>query len=194
MMKSALFCLLALSLVGCTTSSSHEVKCWPINPTKVGNTFKPAIAYNTVRIGSILVVAPYSSDEIVVRRADGSIAKDPYNRFAAGPARLLAPVLKAACDSYGAFAMALPNESMARPDVIIEAVVTDLSLDCSDGNRNAVVAVTLTLVDNRSNVRQVLEVEKGEARISAADGDYGKAFTTAFDEAVKHAFKGLDGR
>ena len=187
------FAVVALAaLSGCFSFGSKKVaKLWtvdcPGHPIlTVGPRVNETTPPKTVRIGSVSVAAPWDCDNIVVRRADGSVARDPYNKFAAQPAALLKGPLMCLAANEGAFGRVLSGMSSASPDSILELTVTDLSLDCSGSGRQASVALSAALVSGSG--RKVIADGSGSARVDASAGDYSAAFSEAFSSAVKAAF------
>lgn len=187
------FAVVALAaLSGCFSFGSKKVaKLWtvdcPGHPIlTVGPRVNEATPPKTVRIGSVSVAAPWDCDNIVVRRADGSVARDPYNKFAAQPAALLKGPLMALAASEGVFGRVMPGATAASPDAILELTVTDLSLDCSGNGRKASVALSAALVSGAG--RKVIADGSGDARADASSGDYTAAFSEAFSSALKSAF------
>ena len=84
--------LLALC-AGCLSSSRPEAKRWtvepPSAPPREHGPEKPPAAFGMTRVGTVVVNAPFDKTPLVVRRADGSVAFDAYNEFAAAPSSLL---------------------------------------------------------------------------------------------------------
>lgn len=124
---------------------------------------KPPVAWNldadtALAVSSVTVNSPYDGTRFAVLRPDGSIAFDSFNVFSARPVSLVrAAVLN---DPDGP-----------------ELVVRRLALDCrQDGERKALVE--LHLRTSRSSLG------RSEASVSAADGDYSKAFSAAFAAAA----------
>jgi len=182
----------AAALSGCFSSGpKHETKLWTIECAGsellagVPRT-NEATPPQTVRIGSVSVVAPWDGDNIVVRRADGSLARDPYNKFATQPAALLKGPLMCLANQEGSFGRVMPSMTSASPDAILELTVTDLSLDCSGSGRQASVSLSAALVSGSG--RKVIADGSGSAKMDASAGDYSSAFSDAFSTAVKSAF------
>ena len=174
---------------GCFSSGvKKQAKLWTIDcrgSAIVVQKANEAAPPKTVRIGSVTVSAPWDCDSIMVRRADGSLARDPYNKFAAQPAALLKGPLMSLAAGDASFGRVLPGATAASPDAILELAVTDFSLDCSGKSRQASVALSAALVSGAS--RKVIADGSGEARADATSGDYTAAFSEAFSAAVKEA-------
>ena len=116
------------------------------------------------KVAFVTVCAPYGGQRIAVLRQDGSIAFDPANSFAAAPASILKDSLVAR-GGKGA------------------VMVRRLALDCrAEGRRDAVVSLEI-VSGNRAS--------KGNAAEPTADGNYSKAFSSAFTKAYAEALEGL---
>ena len=175
---------LMLLAAGCLTSAPPQPKSWMISAER-----KPAADVSVsraARLGSLSVAAPYDRPALAVKRADGSIAFDAYNVFATSPSALLRAPFAALMEADGRFGRILPVSSSARADSTLEAVVTDLSLDCREENqRVARVAISLAVIENRE-VKMFLD---GEGTADASSGDYSAAFSEAFGKAVAAALE-----
>ncbi|MBR0504017.1 MAG: hypothetical protein IJJ84_01330, partial [Kiritimatiellae bacterium] len=79
-----------LLCAGCFSSSVEPPKTWTVTPTDARPpAVAPAGAFSVTRQGAVTVTAPFDSTSFVVRRADGSVARDAYNVFASPPSALL---------------------------------------------------------------------------------------------------------
>ena len=174
--------LLGLTAVGCLTSAPPQPKSWVVSAPRPSSA-EIAVA-KTARLGALSVSAPYDKPALAVKRADGSIAFDAYNVFATSPSMLLRLPLSALLESDGRFGRILPATSAARSATMLEAVVTDLSLDCrEEGRRTATVSLSLAVIENR----EVTMFLDGSGPADAASGDYSAAFSEAFAKAVSAA-------
>ena len=188
--------LLALLCAGCFTSSAPAPKSWTVEPSakqpqgqspEGGNP-----AFVTTRMGGISVCAPYDRTSFVVRRADGSVAFDAYNEFAASPSTLLrSPVMKQ-LSSDGRFGRVVSPSSVAGADAAVEVLVRDLSIDCRDsGKRTARAAVSVDVVKTGRGARTVALSGDGDSAADASSGDFSMAFSAAFNEALAAALRDL---
>ena len=174
--------VLALTAVGCFTVAPPQPKSWVVSAPHESSA--EVVVTKTARLGSLSVAAPYDKPALVVKRADGSIAFDAYNVFATSPSMLLRMPLSALLEADGRFGRILSASSVARSATTLEAVVTDLSLDCrEEGRRLARVALSLAVIENRE-VKMFLD---GVGSADAAAGDYSAAFSEAFAKAVSAA-------
>lgn len=188
---------LPVLLSGCFTSSPPPVSSWTIDAVEPALSPRPSRVpgqereFPVARLGSVTVLAPWDGRAFGVRRADGSTAFDPYNEFAAQPAALLRGPLAAALSSDDHFGHVVNQSSIAGVDGTVEALVTDLSLDCRNGARRARVALALDVVRN-SRGREVALSGSGSASADAADGDYSKAFSSAVNAALADALANME--
>ena len=178
--------VLALLAAGCLTSAPPRPKSWIVSAAR--NPASEVKLSKTARLGSLSVAAPFDKPALVVRRVDGSVAFDSYNVFASSPSALLRAPLSALLADDGRFGRILSSSTAARVDSTLEAVVTDLSLDCrEDGQRIARVSISIAVIEQRE-VKMFID---GEGSADAASGDYSAAFSSAFAQAVAAALASM---
>ncbi len=177
-------CLLCVCVAGCLVSAPPQPKSWMVTaPRRISGDIAVTKA---ARLGSLSVAAPFDKPALAVKRADGSLAFDSYNVFATAPSALLRAPLTAILEDDGRFGRVLPAVTSARTDAMLEAVVTDLSLDCSaENSRLARVAISIAVIEHRE-VKMFLD---GTGEADASSGDYSAAFSEAFAKAVASALK-----
>ena len=185
--------LLALC-AGCFSSSRPESKRWTVEPPSVPPSElgpeKPPAAFGMTRVGTVVVNAPFDKTPLVVRRADGSVAFDAYNEFAAAPSSLLRAPVHKMLSADGRFGHVVSPSSAASADASVEIMVTDLSLDCREsGKRTARAAVCVDVVKTGRGPRTVALSADGASEADAASGDFSAAFSKAFNEAFAEALK-----
>lgn len=182
-----------LLCAGCFSSSVTPPKAWTVSPTDDKPPSVPAAgAFSVTRQGPITVTAPFDSTSFVVRRADGSVARDPGNVFASPPSALLRAAVRARLEADGRFGRVVPQSSSASADVQVEVLVRDLSLDCSQAERRtARAAVSIDVLRAGRGARTVILSGDGAGTGDAAKGDYSAAFSQAFDAALVDALKAL---
>ena len=177
--------LAASALSGCLTSASApEIACWNIEYSgeKAGRGVEPR--FGVARVSQVVVRAPYSVKGLAVLRANGTVAFDPYNEYAAGPNALLKGAVEDALAASGLFKAVVGASSSAGASVTAEVTVTRLALDCrKEGVRNAVAELELRLLAGRD----IASSAKGYGIADAADGNYGAAFSGAVSDAIKAA-------
>jgi len=184
----------ALSLcAGCFSSSVPAPKAWIVTPANVPPPAVPAPgAFSVTRQGALTVTAPFDSTSFVVRRADGSVARDPYNVFASPPSALLRAAVRARLEADGRFGRVVPQSSSASADVQVEVLVRELSLDCSDAARRvARAAVSVDVMRAGRGARAVILSGDGDGTGDASKGDYSASFSQAFDAALVNALRAL---
>ena len=189
--------LLACAAGGCLSSDAPTPKSWMVESSVQGEDTAPQVAgggtaFGTTRVGSVSVDAPYDKPPFVVRRADGTVAFDHYNVFAANPSSLLRVPVRNRLVSDSRFNCVVQQSSVASVDSQVEVQVTDLSLDCrTAGRRVARAAVTLDVVKTGRGPRVVAFEGTGTGEADASDGNYTRAFSEAVDTAVGGALKAL---
>ena len=193
-MAHRLGCILAgiisvLAFSGCLTSAPPPPKSWIVSASRKLNS--ELMIDKVARLGSITVAAPYDKSALAVKRADGSLAFDAYNVFASSPSALLRAPLAALLEDDGRFGRVLSSVSTARSSSTLEAVVTDLSLDCTvENRRTAKVSISIAVVENRE-IKMFLD---GSGSADAASGDYSAAFSEAFSQAVFDALRSMPNK
>ena len=187
-MKRCLFlCAVPLFLSGCLSTTPPAGVDWPV----VWNGTLPKASssdYGVVRISSVDVRAPYAGRPFAVLRADGSVAFDPYNAYAAAPGRLIEGMAEDAFAASGRFAAVTGNGSSVAADVTAEISVVRLALDCRTTDvRKAVATVAVRLVRNR----RIVAFARGEGTADASEPDFSAAFSSALSMAFVDALGGL---
>ena len=174
---------------GCLTSAPPPPKSWIVSASRKSNS--ELMIDKVARLGSITVAAPYDKSALAVKRADGSLAFDAYNVFASSPSALLRAPLAALLEDDGRFGRVLSSVSTARSSSTLEAVVTDLSLDCTvENRRTAKVSISIAVIENRE-IKMFLD---GSGSADAASGDYSAAFSEAFSQAVFDALRSMPNK
>ena len=95
---------------------------------------EPKPVFAATRLGAVSVFAPYDQQSFAVKRADGSMAFDPENRFAAQPAALLKGVLMASLAADGRFGHVVPQSSIVTTTVPASPLKPDnqvVSIQCA---------------------------------------------------------------
>ena len=180
--------LIALSLVpllfGCLSASSPRVSQWlleykgPVRATRLAK-------YEVGRVSQVTVRSPYNEVGIAVLRADGSMAFDPYNEYAANPTAMLKGFVFDAMDASGLFGSVVNSSSSVKSQAMSEIMVTRLALDCrKEGERKAVASVRVRLIANDGKALHA----QGEGESDAKDGNYGVALSDALSVALNSAF------
>ena len=174
---------------GCLTSAPPPPKSWIVSASRKSNS--ELMIDKVARLGAITVAAPYDKSALAVKRADGSLAFDAYNVFASSPSALLRAPLAALLEDDGRFGRVLSSVSTARSSSTLEAVVTDLSLDCTvENRRTAKVSISIAVIENRE-IKMFLD---GSGSADAASGDYSAAFSEAFSQAVFDALRSMPSK
>jgi len=179
---------------GCLSSAPPPAKAWTVDAAPVSGLppAEPKPVFAATRLGGVSVLAPYDQAAFTVRRSDGSLAFDPDNRFAAPPQALLKGPLISGLAADGRFGHVVPQSSVVSADAVVEVVVPELSLDCrTAGSRKARASVTVNVVRNGRQVRDIALSGSGAGEADASDGDYSAAFSAAVGAAVANALSGL---
>ncbi len=186
MKKIVAFSLLSL-LAGCLSANSPKVTQWlleykgPVKATRIPK-------YEVGRVSQILVRSPYNETGIAVLRADGSMAFDPYNEYAANPTALMRSVVFDAMDASGLFGTVVNPSSSVKSSALVEVLIGRLALDCRrEGERKAVASARVRIIADGERALYA----KGEGEADAKDGNYGAALSDALSKALSSAFEQL---
>ena len=193
-----LFCLGIPLVSGCLSSAPRVATNWTIEtiqgaaraavlPRREASTNAVAVV---VRLASINVRAPYDTRHFAVLRADGSLAFDAYNEFAAQPAAILRSAAEEAVRDSGRFGHVIAHNSTANATHTLELTVTRLAIDCREkGTRRATITLSFLL----SSARVILAEVVATASIPISDEkmDFSAAFSEAFHEAAGKALEQL---
>ena len=183
MKRTAVFLLLP-ALAGCLSASSLKVTQWPLEyrgPVKTTRLPK----YEVGRVSQVIVRSPYNETGIAVLRADGSMAFDHYNEYAANPTALLRSVAFDAMDASGLFGAVVNPSSSVRSSALVEVLIGRLAIDCRQpGERKAVASVRVRIVADGERALHA----KGEGEADAKGGNYGAALSDALSTALNTAF------
>lgn len=197
-MKLVLPVALLLFCAGCLSSSTPEAKVWTVVPGEgvphvSANPEGERPAFTATRLGAVTVEAPYDKTPIVVQRADGSVAFDHYNLFAAPPSALLRAPVKSCLEGDRRFGRVMSQSSVASTDAQVEVLVSKLALDCgASQTRKARAAVSVDVIQTGRGPRKVVLSGGGVGEADAGTGDYSAAFSQAFNEALVNALKAAE--
>ena len=183
MKKLIVFTLLPV-LAGCLTASAPKVSQWILEYEGGVRTAQVA-KYDVGRVSQVLVRSPYNEVGIAVLRADGSMAFDPYNEYAANPTAMLKGFVFDAMDASGLFGTVVNPSSSVKSQALAEVLVSRLALDCrKEGERKAVASVRVRLIANDGKALYA----QGEGAADAKVGNYGAALSDALSAALNTAF------
>ena len=174
-------------LAGCLTASAPKISQWILEYEGAVRTAQ-VVKYDVGRVSQVLVRSPYNEVGIAVLKADGSVAFDPYNEYAANPTSMLKGMVSDAMDASGIFGSVVNASSSVKSTAMVEVLFTRLALDCrKDGVRQASAAVIVRILGagERANIA------KGEGVADATDGNFGAALSAAASTALRSAFDQL---
>ena len=193
-MRMGQLCFLAVAafaLCGCIGSAPKAADNWAIEFWRANEDSDDRAAeprYGAVRIAQVTVRAPYDGTRLAVMRADGSLAFDSYNAFAAAPSQMLRGAVQDAIEASGIFERVVTPNSSASCDLSLETTVTRIALDCrKEGRREASVELTMLLLKGREPIASV----RAEGKAGTGDKDYSAAFSRALARAIKSATSAL---
>ena len=180
--------LMPTLLAGCLVTSPTESSDWNVECTDAAMHLATKPRFGVARLVLVEMRAPYSAREIAVLRADGSIAFDPCNAYAAAPVQLMKGVAMESLERSGLFSAVVGAASSADADVEVEVSVSRLALDCrEDGSRRAVASLSVRIVRSHGIVAFV----KGAGSADASGRDFSAAISSAVTSAFTDALNRL---
>ena len=183
---TSLFAAVLPLTAGCLGSAPRAAVNWTIEAEPAKVVAAETAKWGAVRVTQVNVRAPYDGTRFVILRANGSVAYDSYNTFAASPSALLRGVCHDTLAASGLFKQVLPSASAAAAELAIEVSVERLAIDCRErDSRTASVALSVRLVKDRAVIGSAV----GEGTCPAAGGAYTAAFSSAFNRALSEALK-----
>lgn len=190
-MKTSRLIVAALAqalLAGCLTSSPQERTDWSVECTEAALRVAEKPKFGVARLSLVELRAPYAVSEIAVLRANGSIAFDPCNAYAASPVQLMKGVAFDSLVRSGLFSSVVSASSSVDSDVDVEVAVTRLALDCrEEGSRRAVAELSVRLVRSHS----IVAYAAGSGSADASKPDYSAAISAAVTSAFSDALNRL---
>ena len=186
--RQTIVILASALLSGCLVSSPTERADW--NVECAASTLRAAerSRYGVARLSLVELRAPYTVREMAVLRANGSVAFDPCNAYAASPVQLMKGVALESLERSGLFSAVVGSGSSVDPDVDVEVAVTRLALDCrEEGSRRAVASLSVRLVRSHGMVAYAV----GSGSADASKPDYSAAFSAAVTSAFSDALNKL---
>ena len=186
---------MCVALAGCFTSASRpQVRAWTVEPASDVAAPRSSVSLNELtprpfkatRLGVVTVLPPYDGSSMRVKRADGTLAEDPYNVFAAPPGQILRRPAMSALAAERRFGHVLASVSTASSEAVAEVLVSEIALDCREG-RKAVVSLGVNVVKGR----EVVLSSEASSSADAASGDYTEAFSKAFNDAIRESLLNL---
>jgi len=139
-----------------TGQNNHN---WPISSEAIKLILNNSGLFDVdLAVSAVEVVSPFDGAKLTVMRPDGSFAFDSFNAFAARPSALIRAMVRTDAKS---------------PSLLIRK----LALDCrKSGERFALVELELRKGANAP--------VRASAAVPTDDGNYTRAFSTAFVQAV----------
>ena len=177
--------LMTAPLAGCLTLSPSECTDWNVECAEATMRVAERPKFGVARLSLVELRAPYAAREIAVLRANGSVAFDQCNSYAASPVLLLRGVALEALDRSRLFSGVVGASSAVDSDVDVEVAVTRLALDCREENaRRAVAAVSVRLVRAHKIVAHVAGRGSADASGPNYSASLSDAVTSAFSDAL----------
>jgi uncharacterized lipoprotein YmbA len=184
-------CLLVLALAACSIGKPiPQPETYAVAPPLPQPMATGARRPETLRLGSVRVVAAYSGTPLIYRMDDVKFESDPYHIFIAEPGRMLADQMTTWLDGAGPFRTVAESESGSSAPFVLEATVTELYGDFRAGQTpSAVLTIRFLLIDQTgTHSKTVFErtlgrrVDLPSAKPDALVRGYGEALAAILTE------------
>jgi uncharacterized lipoprotein YmbA len=148
-MRFGVVCLCVLLLAGCSIGKPiPQPETYAVAPPLPESAPAGPRRPETLRIGSVRIVAAFAGTPLIYRVDDVKFTSDPYHVFIADPGRMLADQMTTWLDRSGPFKTVAEPESGSAAPYVLEATVTELYGDVRPGQpAAAVLAMRFVLID-----------------------------------------------
>jgi len=141
-----------------------------------------------VSVAPVVVAAPFSGRNLVVRQSDFGYAVDPYSEFAANPVSMWTGALRAWLDAHRVFERVLPTGSSADASLTLETTLLEAVIDRRNGQPpTSRVTMRFLLIDTGSSYRVLLD--RTFTRAEAIQGKGAESEVAALSLAAAHVMR-----
>ncbi len=176
---------------GCLGPQPSSPTYWPFSAQKMSPISSVHKGDAVLGLNRIRVSEPYDSTRFCVLRADGSLAFDDLNAFAACPSRGLMPLFEYIVQKYN-FARQTTtdfNPSSSIPQLTLE--LRRFAVDCREKGKRKVIC---DLKGTYKGADGKLLICRDDAIVFLEDSDYGAAFSRAFTCALEQVLRQMADR
>jgi len=141
-----------------------------------------------VYVAPVLVAAPYSGRNLVVRQSDLGFAADPYAEFAANPVSMWTDAVRSWLDARQLFERVLPLGSNADAGLTLETNLLEAVVDRRPGQPPASrVIIRFLLIQNQAPHRVLLDrTFERSAPVKGAGAEHEvAALSLAFEDSLR---------
>ena len=182
--KTTVLVLIPPILSGCLSTSPAEHTDWNIECSEAALRVAAKPKFGVARLSLVEMRAPYTVREMAVLRANGSVAFDQCNAYAASPVQLVKGVALESLSRSGLFKAVVGASSSADSDIEVEVAVTRLALDSREKDSlRAVAVLSVRLV----SARKISAYVTGSGSADASGHDFSAAFSSAVTSAFSDA-------
>jgi uncharacterized lipoprotein YmbA len=141
-----------------------------------------------VSVAPVVVAAPFSERNLVVRQSDFGYAVDPYSEFAANPVSMWTEALRTWLDGHRVFERVLPTGSSADASLTLETTLLEAVIDRRSGQpATSRVTMRFLLIDTGSSYRVLLD--RTFDRAEAIQGKGAESEVAALSLAAAHVMR-----
>jgi ABC-type uncharacterized transport system auxiliary subunit len=156
-------------------------------PTLAGAQLKPA---ESVYVAPVLIAAPFSGRNLVVRQSELGFATDPYAEFAASPVSMWTDAVRSWLDARHLFERVLPVGSSADAGLTLETNLLEAVVDRRAGQLpTSRVVIRFMLVRNRAPYQVLLD--RTFTGAEAVQGASAEQEVAALSLAAEHVLRGF---
>jgi ABC-type uncharacterized transport system auxiliary subunit len=141
-----------------------------------------------VYVAPVVVAAPFSGRNLVVRQSDLTFTADPYAEFAASPVAMWTDAARRWLDARRLFERVLPYGSSADADLTLETNLLEAVVDLRPGQPpSSRVTVRFLLIQNHTPYQVLLD--RTFTRVETVKGEGAErevaALSAAFEDALR---------
>ena len=183
--------ILPFICAGCFGPQPPTPTYWPFSAQKTSHRAPVHKRDVVLGLNRIRVSAPYDSARFCVLRADGSLAFDASNEFAARPSRALMPLIEDVIRRFNFASQTTTdfNPSASMPQLTVE--VKRLAVDCREKNHRKVIC---DLKGTYKGADGKVIICSDDALIYLEDSDYGTAFSKVFVTALEQVLRKMSDK
>jgi cholesterol transport system auxiliary component len=193
-LRVAAVCWMSLTLVACSIGKPiPQPETYAVAPSLPTTAPTAERRPETLRIGSVRVVAAFSGTPLIYRVGDVKFTSDPYHVFIAEPGKMLADQMTTWLDRSGPFRTVTEPESSRTAPYVLEATVTELYGDFRPGQTPAAVLTMRFALIDQTGTRPKAVLERELGRRVDLPGESPDALVRGYGEALAGILTELTG-
>ncbi|GJM06386.1 MAG: hypothetical protein DHS20C10_01200 [marine bacterium B5-7] len=153
MKRFLVYLSLPLLLIGCMSRLSPTRHAYLLQLNEPVKSAQKPIA-NTLLVAPAHVLAPYAGREFVYHKADNTYQSDYYHLFFVPPAQHVTHLMHTWMTQTGLFQHVISSSAMAKPNYVLQVVVTQLNADDTVSPAVGRVAMRVSLLKTHNGIRK----------------------------------------